>query len=213
MKAYMYLIPAICTAATAAEDTSTLIYRFTEESIRILDSIQDKESADAYAPQLKTRGNFLMGLAMSNAFAGANPSFNAHLEQRLKSGIKRIKDANFYNSRLMLAAYDESKLAELPPPSNGEKARIKARILAEFANNRNKTAHIKDKQSAEEYCIDMACTMQLLRCAHTAALVDAERDTAIQQHLEMLMQDMEALSKQLKEQQYYDSCLIKELVK
>ena len=211
MKAYLYLLPSICMTAPAAENATIVFNRFLDESIRIIESIQDAESADLYAAQLKTRGDFLMGLAMSNANKGVKIADNPELKQRMQEGIKRIKKANFYNSRIMMAAYDERKLATLPPPTDEEKASTRARILTAFAAHHNNLTRINDKQSAEAHCIDVTCTMRLLRFAHTATLVDAENDTEIQQQIQLMIQDMELLTKHLREQQYYDSYLIKNL--
>ena len=198
-------------AASAAEDSAIFFERFLNETVCIIESIQDKESADHYAAQLKTRGDFLMGLAMANASKDNRMAFTSELKQRTQAGIKRIKQANFYNSRLMMAAYDERKLATLPPPTDEEKDKTKARILAAFTANHASSAHINDKQSAEAYCIDMACSMRLLRCAHTAKLVDAENDTDIQQQMQIMQQDVETITRQFREHQYYNSYLIKEI--
>ena len=211
MKAYWCLLPGICMAASEVEDTSVVFHRFLNEAVSITERIQDTESADLYGAQLKTWGDFLMGLAMSNANKGVKIADNPELKQRMQEGIKRIKKANFYNSRIMIAAYDERKLATLPPPTDEEKASTRARILTAFAAHHNNLTRINDKQSAEAHCIDVTCTMRLLRFAHTATLLDAENDTEIQQQIQLMIQDMELLTKHLREQQYYDSYLIKNL--
>ena len=211
MKAYWCLLPGICMAAAKADDTTIVFQSMLNEAVYLIESIQDAESADLYAAQLKTRGEFLMGLALGNDGKGEKTAFTAELKQRMQAGIKRIKQANFYNSRIMMAAYDKRQLATLPPPTDEEKTKTKARILAAFADNHTYISHINNKQSAETCYMDMLCTMRLLRCAHTAKLVDAEHDTDIQQQIQLMMQDTEKLSRQFKEQHYYNSILIKEI--
>ena len=198
-------------AASEVEDTSVVFHRFLIEAVSITERIQDTESADLYGAQLKTWGDFIMGLAMSAASKGDRMAFSDELKQRMQASFMRIKQANFYNSRIMIAAYDERKLATLPPPTDEEKASTRARILTAFAAHHNNLTRINDKQSAEAHCIDVTCTMRLLRFAHTATLVDAENDTEIQQQIQLMIQDMELLTKHLREQQYYDSYLIKNL--
>ena len=196
-------------AASEVEDTSVVFHRFLIEAVSITERIQDTESADLYGAQLKTWGDFIMGLAMSAASKGDRMAFSDELKQRMQASFMRIKQANFYNSRIMMAAYDEHQLATLPPPTDEEKAKTKALILAAFADNHANSSTIKDKQSAEAYCINIASSTRLLRCAHAAKLVDAEHDSDIQQQIQLMMQDVKAISHQLKEHQYYNSVIIK----
>lgn len=207
------LIPAICMVAAAEEGTNALFYRLVNECLCLAESIQDTASADLHAAQIKIRGTCLMGLSMSASFNGRDIEPNATLQEKLVAEIKRIKDADFYGSRILLAAYADDKLATLPPPTEEEKMRVHGQFISRGEAILRQAAGVNNRQSAEAYCLDWAATMLMARYAQQTGLIHFVSDAELQTLLRAMHQADTALNTQLKEHNYYGSPLVKDILR
>ncbi|MBR4310415.1 MAG: hypothetical protein IKT79_05245 [Akkermansia sp.] len=213
MNATWSLLPAICMAATADEGTNALFYRLANECCSLAEAIHDTASADLHAAPLKTRGSVMLWIGMTAAFKGGDVEPDEALQEKLLAEVQRIKAADFYGSRIMMAAYEEDKLASLPPPTEEEKARVRGQLIDLLKSTIQQASGINDKERAETYALDRAAALLMARYAMRAALIQPTSDAGLQPLLHALHEADSAVKARVKAHGYYGSRIVTELLR
>ena len=213
MNATWSLLPAICMATTADEGTNALFYRLANECCSLAEAIQDTASADLHAAPLKTRGSVMLWIGMTAAFKGGDVEPDEALQEKLLAEVQRIKAADFYGSRIMIAAYEEDKLASLPPPTEEEKARVRGQLIDLLKSTIQQASGINDKENAETYGLDRAAALLMARYAMRAELIQPTSDAGLQQLLHALHEADSAVKARVKAHGYYGSRIVTELLR
>lgn len=155
----------------------------------------------------------MLWIGMTAAFKGGDVEPDEALQEKLLAEVQRIKAADFYGSRIMIAAYEEDKLASLPPPTEEEKARVRGQLIDLLKSTIQQASGINDKENAETYGLDRAAALLMARYAMRAELIQPTSDAGLQQLLHALHEADSAVKARVKAHGYYGSRIVTELLR